>query len=235
MKQIHYPHAATRQLEALEPLNAQPLHERAYEILTTGEDFRPDRAEEFADRTALLGKLMEISRAYTAEAGPFGDMFGEYLECIGETSQKTGRFFTPQDLVTLMADISIRDLPLDGRPKTICDPAAGTGRFMLGAARRIVEQNEGCLNALFVNIDIDRRMFTYCTMNAILHRIPAICIHGDTLKVEAWEAFATIPMGQWARWERVPLATAKDLIFAAKQGAQPVPTTGREVPVRVEG
>lgn len=236
MSQIRYPHAATKQLEDLEPLNAPPLHERIHsEILTKGLDFHPGREAEFADSIALLGKLMQISRDYAAEAGPFGDLFGEYLECNGQTNSRAGQFFTPIEMVDLTLKINLHGQDLGGRPLVLADPAAGTGRFMLRVAKHFAEQNEGCLNFLFVNTDTDRRMFAYAVMNAVLHRIPSICIHGDILKVEAWEAFATIPMGAFARWERVRLDVAKDLIVAGKQAHQPVAAAARFPGVRTEG
>lgn len=235
MKQIRYPHAATKQLESLEPLNAPRLHDQIYDLLVAGLDFTPDRAVEYQDKIALLGTLQKIAADYTAEAGPFGDVFGEYLECTGQTDFRTGQFLTPVDLADLTAKLTCGDLDLGGRPKLISDPAAGTGRFMLRVAKHFAEQNEGCLNFLFVNTDTDRRMFTYAVMNAVLHRIPSICIHGDTLKVEAWEAFATIPMGAFARWERVRLDVAKDLIVAGMQAHQPVAAAARFPGVRTEG
>lgn len=236
MSQIRYPHAATKQLEDLEPLNAPPLHERIHsEILTKGLDFRPGREAEFADSIALLGKLMQISRDYAAEAGPFGDLFGEYLECNGQTNFRAGQFFTPIEVVDLTLKINLHGQELGGRPLFLSDPAAGTGRFMLRTAKHFAEENGGALNFLLVTVDSDRRMFTYCTMNAILHRIPAICIHGDALTVEAWEAFGVVDDGMTVRWERVRLDVAKDLIVAGKQGQQPVVAATRFPGVRTEG
>lgn len=232
MSQIRYPHAATKRLAELEPLNSPKLHDRIYDLLVAGQFFTPDRLDEFQDNIALLATLQEIAADYTWEAGPFGDLFGEYLEAIGETSERTGQFFTPPDLVDLTTRITLEDLDLGGRPKMIADPASGTGRFMLGVAKHFAEQNDGCLNFLCVNIDIDRKAFAYCVMNAVLHGIPSVCIHGDTLKVEAWNAFATIPMfGGYARWERVRLDVAKNLIFSAKEIPQPVPADVKVAPV----
>lgn len=236
MSQIRYPHAATKQLEDLEPLNAPPLHERIHsEILTKGLDFHPGREAEFADSIALLGKLMQISRDYVAEAGPFGDLFGEYLECNGQTNFRAGQFFTPVEMVDLALKINLHGQDLGGRPLFLSDPAAGTGRFMLRTAKHFAEENQGALNFLFVTVDSDRRMFTYCTMNAILHRIPAICIHGDALTVEAWEAFGVVDDGMTVQWGRVRLDIAKDLICSAKQAKQLAPITNREVPMEAEG
>ena len=58
-------------------------------------------------------------------------------------------------------------------------------------------------------------MFAYCTMNAVLNGIPGIHIHGDTLRMEVWDAFATLPVGTVAMWERVQPETAKRWLVSA--------------------
>lgn len=217
MTATRYPHKATRRLEDLEPLNSPRLHEQIYsEILVAGLDFQRDRAEEFQAGTGLFAKILSIYEDYSAEAGRFGDMFGEYLECNGETSERNGQFFTPADVVNLMVSLNFDGADLRGDPVRVCDPAAGTGRFMLRTADYFARKT-GMLNFLFVNIDIDRRAFTYCTMNAIMNGIPAICIHGDTLRVEAWDAFVMLPVGMRATWHRLDLETAKRMIVAGME------------------
>ncbi len=222
LTQIRYPHPATRQLEKLETLNGPRLHERIHDdVLVAGLGFHRDRAEDFQAGTELLGTLMQIYQDYGDEAGPFGDMFGEYLECNGQTSERNGQFFTPISVVDMMVAMTLSGQDLDGQPMRICDPAAGTGRFMLRTALHYGRENYGCLNFLFVNVDIDRRAFVYCTMNAVLNGISSICIHGDALRVEIWDAFATLPVGRFALWERVRPEVARDLIVMSQKVPEP--------------
>lgn len=224
-----YPHKATRALEDLEPLNAPRLHERIFQdVLVAGLDFHQDRANEFRHCTDLLTKIMQIHKDYTAEAGLFGDLFGEYLECNSETSERNGQFFTPVDVADMMVRMEFSGADLRGEPARICDPAAGTGRFMLRTAKHYAEHT-GMFNFLIVNVDIDHRLFTYCTMNAVLNGIPAICIHGDALRVEVWDAFAMMPRGPWASWHRLDLDMAKALVVAGlKEKRRAPPGSGCE-------
>lgn len=213
MSSVRYPHEATKALEKLEPLNGPRLYDRIYnEILIPGLSYAPENAEECRSGAELLGNLMEIHNRYCKEAGPFGDIFGEYLENNEETNARNGQFFTPISLVDATVGVTFGEMDLSGPPLEICDPAAGTGRFMLRTACHFMEKNHGALNFLFTNIDIDRRVWIYCVMNAVLSGIPSICIHGDTLGVEVYEAFATIPIGQVAQWGRVRPEIAKELI-----------------------
>lgn len=231
MSRAHYPHRATKRLDDLEGLNGQKLHDRIYsDILVAGLDFRRDRAEEYPG-VELLGTLMDIYQDYTDEAGQFGDMFGEWFECSGQTRDGIGQVFTPITVVDTTVKMNFTGLTLDGRPVTICDPACGTGRFMLRTARYFAGNNHGALNFLFTNVDIDRRAFTFCTMNAVLNGIPGIHIHGDTLRVEVWDAFATLPIGQFALWERLRPEVARDLIIQSlKTPAEPVKPARPPIP-----
>jgi hypothetical protein len=88
---------------------------------------------------------------------------------------------------------------------------------MLRTAEYYRTRNRGALNFVFTNVEIDRRLFVYGLMNAILHRIPAIWIHGDSIRVEAWAAFAVIPEGGHCRWEPVPLEKAETLIAGVNE------------------
>ena len=235
MSQVRYPHRATKRLDDLEPLNGPRLHDRIYsDILVAGLDFRRDRADE-CPGVELLGTLMDIYQDYTDEAGPFGDMFGEWLECNGETSERNGQFFTPIDVVDMMVEMTFQGTDLDrATPWTVCDPACGTGRFMLRAACYFARKNRGALNLLVTNVDVDRRAFTFCTMNAVLNGIPGIHIHGDTLKMEIWDAFATLPIGRFALWERLRPEIARDLIVQSLktpvEPAKPAPPAPKPLP-----
>jgi len=96
---------------------------------------------------------------------------------------------------------------------------------MLRTARHFAKENHGALNFLFTNVDLDRRAFIYCTANAILTGIPAFHLWGNSLKVEIFDAFATLPMCPGLTlWERLPRSTAKSLlVMAANTAEKPIP------------
>ena len=179
------------------------LEERIYrEILVRGEDFHPDRKDEFKENIALLSELLDIHRQYVEKKGLFRDMFGDYMLETGQTNFRAGQFPTPYTICDFMTRCTLMDA-LEGKPKTICDPAAGTGRFMLSIAK-YYQEKLGYYNFLMTNIDIDKRMWTYCTMNAIFHAIPSINIWGDSLACEFWDGYAVIPLGGLGTWHRIP-------------------------------
>ena len=193
MSQVRYPHRATKRLDDLDPLNGPRLHDRIYsDILVAGLDFRRDRADEFRPNTELLASLMDISQDYTDEAGPFSDLFGEWLECNGETSERNGQFFTPIDVVDMMVEMTFQGIDLDRRPVDRLRPGSGTGPVHAPVYAKHFGERTGSFNFLMTNIDIDRRAFTFCTIMPS-STDPAIHIHGDTLRMEVYDAFATLP------------------------------------------
>lgn len=83
--------------------------------------------------------------------------YEDFLEVYDNTlRKKTGSYYTPPEVVSAMVrltDEALRDPKLFNKPLglaapsvTICDPAVGTGTFLLGVLRRIaetVEQDQG--------------------------------------------------------------------------------------------
>jgi len=208
------------------------IHE---EILVRGEQFTQENAAAFQEGTELLGKLMMIHQNYveTQEkltqdsfGGKWGDMFGEWLSLTNQLNKNAGQFMTPPNIAHFIAKISLGDKEeLERKTALICDPAAGTGRFMLDTAEHYVE-TIGKLNFIFVNIDIEFKVYVYCTMNAILNGIPAINIWGNSLgrETDYNEAVVTIPIGTVAMWrmvkkEQIPtvLARASYLVNAQEK------------------
>jgi len=194
-------------LHDLAPMNARRLNEQIYtDILIEGENFTMEKQDDFKAGTDLLGKLFMIHREYNKRR-PFGDMFSEYLQEHGKLSFHAGQFFTPYNVADAMTAMTLGvEDNLKGEPLRILDPAAGTGRFMLSTAKHYAKE-AGMFNFLFTNIDIDKRMFTFSVMNAILYGIPSINIHGNTITNEFWDCFATIPTltkdGVICQWKRI--------------------------------
>lgn len=219
MAKVDFRHKSLKALEALEPTNSKRLEDRIYkQILVGAQEFTQENAGEHQEGIELLGQLFMIHQKFQAEAGMFEDMFGEYMEGAFKRNNATSQFFTQMPVVRMMVKMNFSDSELEApEPQRICDPAAGTGRFMLGVAEHYAEAT-GCLNFLMVNIDVDHRAFVYCTMNAILNNIPCICIWGNTLSVEVFDAFVVgIPGLQ--PWFRLDKDRAKDLIVSALESS----------------
>jgi len=176
------------------------LEERIHEdILVKAEQFTKKNAKDFTDGIELLGKLMIAYADYTAKHGKFGDMFGDFLIQTNQCYGRPGQFLTPMNVVDFMTKITLGD-KLNEKPLLIMDPAAGTGRFMLGTAKHFAEKF-GQLNFIFFNIDIEYKVYTYCSLNAILNGIPAVMVWGDSLACKYREGVCTIPIGTIAMWK----------------------------------
>jgi len=168
--------------------------------------------------------------AQDSMGGEWGDMFGDWLSSTNQLNSKAGQFLTPPNIAHFIAKMCLSDNKeeLERKIVLISDPASGTGRFMLDVAEHYSE-TIGKLNFIFVNIDIEFRVYVYCTMNAILKGIPAINIWGNSLGLETDynEAVVTIPIGTVAMWrvvkkEQIPevLARAQYLVNAQETQAK---------------
>jgi type I restriction-modification system DNA methylase subunit len=203
--------------ELTSPRISPRLEDRIYqEILVKGEQFTQEKAGDFAVGIELLGKLILAHTDYTSKH-PFGDMFGDYMVQQETTNSRCGQFFTPMPIAELIAEMSMPDLKPDGEPQRIIDPAAGTGRFMLATAKRYATAT-GQLNFIFYNVDIDFKVYVFCTMNAILTRIPSVNVWGDTLTTRYRESIVTIPLRNICKWK---LLNAEETVKIVPQGGEP--------------
>lgn len=96
--------------------------------------------------TKLFAKLLAIVMEYYDMANQnndlkdiFGDVYEEYINSTYH-AEKTGQFFTPTTICTLMAKM-VNPIPPElhsqlsmfQKPVTICDPCAGSGRLPMAA------------------------------------------------------------------------------------------------------
>lgn len=200
-----------KRLQELEPVSSnRRLHELIYtKIIKEAQDFTPEKVEDYKENMQLLGQILLAHEDFKKDPqhGEWDDMFGSYLAETEQLIDRAGQFFTPMNVVRLMCEMSISmtdEEMRDGPPKTINDPASGCGRFMIGAAE-IYAKRVGCFNFLFVNQDIDLRMYVYSTMNAILYGIPSLNVHCDTIAMEYWEGTVVMrPTGCPTVWKTIP-------------------------------
>ena len=102
-----------------------------------------------------------------------GDIYEGLLQKIAEdTKSGAGQYFTPRALIKSMVKV-IRPKP----GETICDPACGTGGFLLASHDLIskypldVEQKQFLREGTFRGWDIVDSVVRLCTMNLYLHGI----------------------------------------------------------------
>ena len=115
-----------------------------------------------------------------------GAIYEDILEEVGQdTKSGTGEYFTPRALIQAMVDVT--------RPKItekVCDPACGTGGFLMAAYDYMKRQSNDAKKLAFLNnealhgVDITPLVVTLGSMNLYLHGIgkyssPIVC--GDSL------------------------------------------------------
>ena len=117
---------------------------------------------------ALMGQSTEIDIR--------GDVY-EYLLSKISTAGRNGQFRTPRHIIRMMVEL------MKPSPKeTICDPACGTGGFLVGASDYLretyrndilmnKENREHYMNHMFHGFDMDRTMLRIGAMNMMTHGI----------------------------------------------------------------
>ena len=105
-----------------------------------------------------------------------GDVY-EYLLSKISTAGRNGQFRTPRHIIRMMVEL-MSPKPQD----TICDPACGTGGFLVGASDYLREtyrneilmnkdNREHYMNHMFYGFDMDRTMLRIGAMNMMTHGV----------------------------------------------------------------
>ncbi len=130
-------------------------------------------------KPALLKKVIAmvdsedwVSMAADVKGAIYEELLKEYAE---DTKSGAGQYFTPRALINTMVKC-VKPLP----NKTICDPACGTGGFLLSAYDFISnpenykldrEQKKFLKEETFHGVEIVQDTYRLCLMNLFLHGI----------------------------------------------------------------
>ena len=120
------------------------------------------------DIYSLMGKSTEIDIR--------GDVY-EYLLSKISTAGRNGQFRTPRHIIHMMVEL-MKPTPKE----TICDPACGTGGFLVGACDYLretyrndilmnKENRDHYMNHMFYGFDMDRTMLRIGAMNMMTHGV----------------------------------------------------------------
>lgn len=117
----------------------------------------------------------------------FKDHLGEnHMELLGQrASQQTGEYFTPENLCVMMAKMTMGAVPSDEVIR-FHEPASGSGRTILAAARVIEEQGGRAQQLKVTACDLTQTCAQMTYINLALWAIPAQVIHGNTLTREVF-------------------------------------------------
>ena len=149
----------------------------------------------------LIVDLIEPIKWSSMDADVKGDIYEGLLSKSAEESPKgAGQYFTPRELIK-----GIVDCVQPGPDDTICDPAVGTGGFLLAAYSYVVQHfgkeldkdQKKHLRTKFVKgADIVPNTARLCIMNLLLHGIDAdpcpIKSGMDSLATDPGERFSVV-------------------------------------------
>jgi hypothetical protein len=153
--------------------------------------------EEFRQFPPLLGMLVAcLEQEHT-------DVLGRLYHRLEIHSHQSGQFFTPYPVCLAMAKMLVhdaKDLVEEKGWIRAQEPCVGSGAMVIALAQALREEGinyQQCLHVTAIDLDIVAVHMAYvqCTL---LH-IPAIMLHGDTLRGDvysAWRTFAHV-MGFW--------------------------------------
>lgn len=110
-----------------------------------------------------------------------GDVFMEYV-----SHGHNGQFFTPMPITDMMAMICGCDSLTP--EQSVCDPACGSGRTLLSAAKICAEKHEG-KRPFCYGSDIDINCVKMAVINMFMSSIPGEIAWMDTLRLEHWRSY----------------------------------------------
>lgn len=91
------------------------------------------------DAEPAIAKAIETYADIVRAQEPFDDVLGPlYMELASRGRSALGQFFTPSHISSMMAEITIGDVPPDdnGSLYRVCDPACGSGVTLLAFAQQ---------------------------------------------------------------------------------------------------
>jgi len=147
---------------------------------------------------AKLKRLIELINTETwigLDVDVKGEIYEGLLEKNAEdTKSGAGQYFTPRPLIKAIVEVM-----RPGPDMAICDPACGTGGFLLAAHDYIfknhdldVEQKRFLKSGAFKGKDVVDGVVRLCVMNLYLHGIETPVESGDSLIADPGERFAMV-------------------------------------------
>lgn len=151
-----------------------------------------NRIHEPAMLTRLIQELIDSENWLALSADVKGDAYESLLERNAQDVKSgAGQYFTPRPLIEAIVEVM-----QPGPDSTICDPACGTGGFLLAAHDYIVDHNRGMDQAQLAHLkdkalhgwEIVDSTARLCVMNLYLHGIG-----GDETAIRVDDSLRTHP------------------------------------------
>lgn len=128
---------------------------------------------------ALGALIMQHEQSNPTE---WNDYLGRYFEEFGQSSAKTGQFFTPVSLCNLMAQMT--DNGASG--ETVNDPSCGSSRNLIAHAWL---RPTNRFNYFYFGQDLDRRCCLMSVLNFVMFGMKGIVIHMNTISMEVYRGW----------------------------------------------
>jgi len=171
------------------------------------------------NKAAREEQYLRIVQHYTPEAfQKFPELLGMLTLCLEQEStdvlgvlyhrlelhnEQAGQFFTPYPVCLAMAKMLVHDAKHLVEEQAFIrahEPCVGSGAMVIALAQALSEEGvnyQQCLHVTAIDLDLlaVHMAYVHCTL---LH-IPAIIVHGDTLRAKTysvWRTFAHV-MGFW--------------------------------------
>ena len=113
----------------------------------------------------LANVVQQIDDIPTEDRDISGDLY-EYMLSKLNSAGTNGQFRTPRHMIKMIVELMSPEVT-----DIICDPACGTGGFLVAAAEYLVNLPDSSLSRQFHGFDFDGTMLRICSMNLILHGI----------------------------------------------------------------
>ncbi|QTE35881.1 N-6 DNA methylase [Mucilaginibacter gossypii] len=126
-------------------------------------------------RKLLSNMLIEVGERFENFNDPLGELYETLI-----SKGKNGQFFTPDPIADLLTAL-VYDSNVKQGDKVL-DPACGSGRMLLSAAKRNRHQ-------LFYGADIDPLCCKMALMNMLLHSLTGEIVHMDSLSNKFFQGY----------------------------------------------
>jgi type I restriction enzyme M protein len=172
-----WPRLVEKEGEPLETQYRETLIELGRKVGMLGVIFRKaqNKIQDPAKLRRLIADLIDREKWVTLDADVKGDAYEGLLEKNAQdTKSGAGQYFTPRPLIQAVVDC-IRPAP----GETVCDPACGTGGFLLAAHDYIArhypnldkDQKRHLKLKALRGVELVDSVTRLCAMNLMLHRI----------------------------------------------------------------
>ena len=204
---------------------ADPINKDAREAqyLRIVKQYKPEAFQKFPE---LLGMLVAC-----LEQEPT-DVLGVLYHRLELHNEQSGQFFTPYPVCQAMAKMLVHDAKHLAEEQAFIrahEPCVGSGAMVIALAQALREEGinyQQCLHVTAIDLDLLAVHMAYVHLT-LLH-IPAIIVHGDTLRAQTysvWRTFAHV-MGFWdaklARDHRQPVAPSPAPQLSNEPSLEPI-------------